>query len=152
MCLTNLPANRIDIPKPANYDPTYWELFRRYLKAAGITGITQLMNIGHMPNNKTDINNNGPISTDFIGGSWTYPTASPAQRALIYQQHKDYTQGFFYFLGHDAEVPQSVRTQMLEWGFSKDEFVDNGYECGNDRHHFLRRSFLQFLAVSAVRS
>ena len=39
-----------------------------------------------------DLNNGGPISTDFIGGSDRYPNASYAERAQIFQQHKFYTQ------------------------------------------------------------
>ena len=28
-----------------------------------------------MPNRKTDMNNSGPFSTDYIGKSWDYPEA-----------------------------------------------------------------------------
>ena len=39
-----------------------------------------------------DLNNGGPISTDYIGGSDRYPNASYAEREMIFQQHKLYTQ------------------------------------------------------------
>ena len=32
------------------------------------------------------------------GGSWQYPQAGYAQRDEIWQAHKDYTAGLFYFL------------------------------------------------------
>ena len=31
-----------------------------------------------------------------------------------------------YFLSHDPRVPESVRTEMANYGLAKDEFVDNG--------------------------
>lgn len=127
MCLSSDPANQVPWAQPANYDPAYWELFRRYLATAGQNfGLGNLMNIGLMPDNKTDVNNNGPISTDFIGGSWDWPTATPAQRVAIWQAHKDYTAGFFWFLLTDPASPPHVRQQMAGWGLAKDEFTDNG--------------------------
>ena len=44
-----------------------------------------------MPNGKTDINNNGGFSTDFIGANYAYPDADYATRAQIWQAHEDYT-------------------------------------------------------------
>jgi len=126
MCLTTNVSNRVPIPAPTGYDPSMWELFRRYLVAANITSIHEVMNISPMPNSKTDINNNGAISTDVIGASWEWPLATPARRAQLWTDHRTYTQGFFYFLGNDPAVPASMRQEMLEYGFPKDEFVDNG--------------------------
>jgi hypothetical protein len=84
------------------------------------------MNVSEMPNKKTDVNNNGAISTDFIGGSWGWPTGDAGQRAAIYQAHVDYTQGFFWFLANDAAVPATVQTEMRKYGLAADEFTDNG--------------------------
>jgi len=42
------------------------------------------LKIDRIPNGKTDINNNGAFSTDYIGGSWGYPQASYEQRARIW--------------------------------------------------------------------
>jgi len=88
--------------------------------------LATFMNIGVMPNNKTDINNNGAVSTDFIGQSSSYPEADNNTRAQIWQAHKNYTQGFFYFLAHDPRVPAGVQSQALAYGLCKDEFADNG--------------------------
>ena len=126
MCLTMSAANRIDITPPPGYDETKYELLRRYIVASGATALSSFMNITGMANAKTDINNNGPFSTDFIGQSDTYATATYAQRAVIEQQHKDYIQGFLYYLGHSTNVPLSIRNSMLAYGFCKDEFTDNG--------------------------
>ena len=36
LCLTKHPANRIAIEKPSSYDPSHYELQRRYLAAGGV--------------------------------------------------------------------------------------------------------------------
>jgi len=79
-----------------------------------------------MPKGKTDTNNNGPFSTDYIGGNWDYPEASYATRARIWQAHVDYIQGFLYFLANDPQVPAPLRDEINRWGLAKDEFPDNG--------------------------
>jgi hypothetical protein len=126
LCLTTAAGNKLPITRPPGYDPGYWELLRRYIAAAGITSLSQVMNIAPLPNGKTDCNNNGPISTDFIGGSWAYPTATYAERAAIYDAHKAYTLGFLYFLASDPAVPASLQADTQAYGFAADEFVDNG--------------------------
>ena len=126
MCLTNNASRYVPITQPAGYDPSYWELLRRYLAVLKPTSLGQLMNIGVMPRGASDINNNGPISTDFIGGSWGWPLGTPAQRAVIWQAHKDYTHGFLWFLRSDSAVPAAVRTEAAAWGLTRDEFADNG--------------------------
>ena len=129
LCLTTA-ANRLPIAAPAGYTETQYELLGRLFDAYAAAGtnisLTSFMNIGSMPNAKTDINNNGAFSTDFIGMADTYATATYAQRAVIEQQHRDYTQGFLYYLGHSNRVPSGIRTAMLGYGFCVDEFTDNG--------------------------
>lgn len=130
LCLTTADANKLPIRAPQNYNPRQYELLGRYIqaKAAGGKSVTlgTVMNIAPMPNNKTDINNNGPVSTDFIGHSLPYVEADYAARRQIWQQHRDYLQGFLYFLAHDPSVPSNVRSSMARYGFCKDEFVGNG--------------------------
>jgi len=75
-------------------------------------------------NGKTDTNNNGAFSTDFIGASYDYPNGDYATRARIRQAHVDYIQGFLYFLAHDSRVPAALASEMKEWGLCRDEFVD----------------------------
>ncbi len=130
LCLTQTATNRIPITAPPGYDPARYELLARYMEALVSRGaaltLGNFMNISPMPNNKTDINNNGPISTDFIGESDHYTGADSAARALIWRSHKDYTQGFLYFLASDARVPAEVQAQMRSYGLCRDEFIDNG--------------------------
>jgi hypothetical protein len=129
MILTDNPANRLPFPKPANYDPKRYELLARLIaakiKKTGKTPeLPEFMLIARIPNGKADFNNNGPFSTDFIGHSWNYPEGSYAEKKRIWDEHIRYTQGFFYFMGHDPRVPKQLRDDMNAWGFPKDEFTD----------------------------
>ncbi|MFB9843713.1 FAD-dependent oxidoreductase [Mucilaginibacter ginsenosidivorans] len=124
VCLSNDPANSIPITRPADYDSTHYELYLRMIHYKAPTSLP--MYISMMPNHKTDINNNGAFSTDMIGVNYDYPDGDEATREKIIQLHKNYTQGLFYFLGHDQRVPENIRRQMLQWGYPKDEYTDNG--------------------------
>jgi hypothetical protein len=130
MCLTDDPANRIEFAKPAGYDPKRFTLLAHNIEAIakqkGRTPIMRdLMIVSRMPNHKTDINNYGGFSTDFIGRNWDYPLANYKRRAAIWKEHEDYTAGFFYFLANDPQVPESLRAEIGKFGLSKDEFTDN---------------------------
>ena len=84
-----------------------------------------LFNWGMMPDNKYDVNNRGPLSTDMIGMNYEYPDGNYATRERIWQEHVDYTKGLLYFLTHDERVPSKLRDQVSRFGWAKDEFVDN---------------------------
>lgn len=127
LCLSKEPDNQLPFPKPEGYDPAQYELLKRFLAAHPETPLNKLLNIAEMPNNKTDINNNGPISTDYIGESWAYPEAEYATREAIWEKHKKYTQGLIYFLANDSSVPKHVQDGTNQWGIAKDEFVDNDH-------------------------
>jgi len=132
MCLSNDPANQAPFPKPANYDPRRYELLARLIKALAERDgkpprMNQIMIVSPLPNNKTDINNYGAFSTDYIGKSWDYPTASYQRRARIWQDHRDYVAGFFYFLAHDPQVPQPLQQEINRWGLARDEFTDTAH-------------------------
>ncbi|MFT3950065.1 MAG: FAD-dependent oxidoreductase [Agriterribacter sp.] len=125
ICLTNRPENRLPITKPENYDPERYELLLRFIEKISAKSINEFLKIDLMPNGKTDINNNGPFSTDMIGMNYHYPEANYTQRAEIQRAHEEYIIGLLYFIGHDLRMPEHLRTQMLEWGYPKDEYVEN---------------------------
>jgi len=123
MCLTNVPENRIEFPKPDNYDPRQYELLLRVFDK----GWRQTFNkFDPIPNNKTDTNNHGPFSTDNIGMNYDYPDATYERRKEIIKEHEDYQKGWLYFICNDPRVPKDVQDKMREWGLPKDEFTDNG--------------------------
>ena len=128
LCLTQNPSNQIPIAPPPNYDPARYELLVRYIEALVVDGknpkLGELMHIQMMPNGKTDINNNGGFSTDFIGFNYDYPDADYVRRAQIWQEHIDYTRGFLHFLATSPRLPEDMRREMQSWGLAKDEFCD----------------------------
>ncbi len=130
LCYTQNPANRLPHTPPPKYDPARYELLARYLEALVAAGrkpqLSQFWNPIRMPNGKTDINNNGGFSTDFIGANYTYPEADYAIRAEIWRAHRDYTRGFVYFLATSPRVPEAMRRELQSWGPAKDEFLDTG--------------------------
>lgn len=125
ICLTNDAANRIDIERPTGYDSTMYELLLRLLQKKPAANLGAILKIDHMPNHKTDINNNGPFSTDMIGMNYGYPEGNYEKRWVIKQQQEVYTKGLLYFIGHDARMPENLRKEMLTWGYPKDEYIDN---------------------------
>jgi hypothetical protein len=132
LCMTKAPENRVRWPKPLKYDPARYELLARYLPAfeqelKRPLGINDVMKADILQNGKTDTNNNGAFSTDYIGGSYDYPNGTYAARARIRQAHVDYIQGFLYFLATDPRVPATLSAEMKQWGLCRDEFVDNNH-------------------------
>jgi hypothetical protein len=127
LCLTNRAENRLPFPKPEGYDPKRFELLKRYLTAYPDVPLDKTLSFGLMPEAKTDINNNGPISTDYIGGSWEYPEATYERRAEIWDETLQYIQEFLYFLANDPSVPETMQQEMNEWGPSADEFQDTDH-------------------------
>jgi hypothetical protein len=130
LCYTRLPANRLPNTPPADYNPARYELLARYIEALFAAGRTPVLsefwNPIPMPNGKTDINNNGAFSTDFIGANYDYPEATYSEREKICRAHEDYTRGFVYFLATSPRVPESLRAETQTWGPAKDEFPDTG--------------------------
>lgn len=132
LCLTNNPGNQIPFSKPENYRRERYLLvaaWLNFLKGSEDRNIhfSDIIFFGPLPNNKYDINNSGPFSTDYIGGSYLYPEADYQQREEIKKQHKEYIQGLLYFAANDVAVPAELRADAKKWGYAEDEFVDNDY-------------------------
>ncbi len=123
LCLSDNPGNRVPFPKPENYNPDDYELVARVLDTGWMDWFAKYDRI---PNNKTDTNNHGPFSSDFIGGNYDYPEASYERRKEIIKAHEQYQKGLFYFLSNEKRVSDEVRGKMLKWGLAADEFRDNG--------------------------
>lgn len=127
ICLTDSQANSIPITRPDNYDSTRYELLVRLLEKEPGTPFNKIMKPDLMTNRKTDINNNGPFSTDMIGMNYNYADGNWQVRKNIQKAHEDYNKGFLYFIGHDPRIPEHLRNEMLRWGYPKDEYVNNGH-------------------------
>lgn len=122
LCLTDNPDNRITFPKPDNYDAKNYELLARVFDSGWNETFSKF---DPVPNRKTDTNNHGPFSSDYIGMNYKYPDASYEERKLIIEDHENYQKGLFYFMANDPKVPEPIRKRMSNWGLAKDEFKDN---------------------------
>ena len=116
--------NRIPISAPEGYDPRRYELLVRLMEARPWDSLEDGFIISRMPNGKTDWNNRGGFSTDFIGRSWDYPEADYATRDSIWREHERYQKGLLYFIATDPRVPEIIREEMRSWGYCPDEFLD----------------------------
>jgi hypothetical protein len=124
LCMSNHPANRVPFPKPEGYDSTEYELLARIFESGWNEWFAKYDMI---PNRKTDTNNHGPFSLDYIGMNYDYPEASYERRMEIIEDHKRYQKGLLYFVSTDPRVPEEVKNRMKSWGLAKDEFADNDH-------------------------
>jgi hypothetical protein len=119
-------ANRRPWTAPANYDPARYELLRRYVAANGITNVRgSLLKLDSLRGGKFDLNNQGAVSTDFIGQNYAYPDGDYATREQIVRNHREWQQGLLYYLATEPSLPASIRSEMNSYGLTADEFVDN---------------------------
>lgn len=124
MCLTRNPANRVPIAKPDGYEELQYELLFRFIEAGGAKD--KFLKPDEIPNLKTDTNNNGYISTDYVGMSWDYPEADYATRERIARDHERWQRGLIWTLQNHPRIPEATRRHYAPWGLAKDEFTDNG--------------------------
>ncbi|MDF3130961.1 FAD-dependent oxidoreductase [Kiritimatiellaeota bacterium B1221] len=134
MCLTKVPENRISIEKPTCYDEKNYEILFRFIEAGGMENDFFKKNLhgsilknDPLPNGKTDTNNNGYISTDYVGMSGEYPEADYATRHCIAQAHEQWQRGLVWTLQNHPRIPEHLRHPYAPWGLAKDEFIDNGH-------------------------
>jgi hypothetical protein len=141
VCMTDDPELMVPWDKPDNFDPRLYELARRWFNApkdeyneqVGLHAdarprkfdlLTQLTKNGHR---KTDTNNHGPVSSDFIGANYAWAEADYAHRERMFQAHVSYQQGLYWFLANDPSVPARYRDAYSKWGLPKDEFTETGH-------------------------
>jgi hypothetical protein len=133
--LTDAPENRIEIEKPESYQEADFEVLFRAIEAGKKWGFFK---VSPMPNRKTDSNNTGGISMDFIAGNysplspehadyWDWTTLSHEEREVVAAKHRDYQLGLIWTVQNHPRVPEETRNAYAKWGLPKDEFTDNGH-------------------------
>lgn len=123
MCLTNIESNRIPFSKPANYDESQYQLLFKYLEIYRVGKNPSFIDFTPMPNGKTDSNNSGPISTNYVGKNYDYADGNYATRERIIREHQDYQMGLMWTLAYSEKVPEEIRNIYSKWGLPKDEFI-----------------------------
>lgn len=122
VCLTKRPDLRVPFSRPDGYDRGAYELLARYFAAGAQETFAKFDRI---QNGKTDTNNHGAFSTDFIGQNWGWPEANYDERERLFQAHLRYQMGYHWFMANDPAVPEPIRTAYAEWGLAADEFPDS---------------------------
>ena len=128
MVLTDVPENRVMIGKPEGYKEKDYEILFRAIEAGQED---KFFKLDLMPNRKTDSNNTGGISTDFIGMNygedWDWTTLGHSGRDALAKRHEQWQRGLVWTLQNHPRVPEKIRTGLEPWGLPKDEFTDNGH-------------------------
>ena len=129
LCLTTIRSNAVPFTAPSGYDPSLYELYRRYILAANLSSIEPMFNIGELPHDKYDFNNAGGVSTDvfFTNSARDYILAPPLsnRRTDLINIYRWFTRGLLHFLSNSTALPDSITTDMSRYGLCADEFVDN---------------------------
>ncbi len=126
VCLTKVPDNQVPFYKPQNYVRDSYEIYLRYLRAGGKLYTPR----ASLPNGKADLGAWHDLSHNLYGMNRDYPLGIYKTRQRVLEQHRDFTQGLFYFLANDAEVGRldpELQKEWSSWGYAKDEFIDNRY-------------------------
>ena len=127
------PKLQAPIPAPKHYEPRRYSILTEWLrdKAARhqAVNLTDILDLYARRNGKFELNNKQAaiISLGHFGGQFDWPDAGYAQRAIIFQDHLDYTLGLLHFLANDDSVPANVQAAMKGLGLHTGEFADNGY-------------------------
>lgn len=128
MVLTDVAENRVTVQQPADYDEADYELLFRAIEAGQTSDFYKL---SLMPNRKTDSNNTGGISTDYIGMNygedWNWATLGHDQRDALAERHRQWQLGLVWTLQNHPRVPAAIRGSHSKWGLPADEFTDNGH-------------------------
>lgn len=144
VCMTDDPDLRVDWIKPEGFRDEDFELARRWFNAEKDDYNDQLRPYPNQPSDvlkkfdvltqrtangfyKTDTNNHGAVSSDYIGENYAWPEAGYAQREQIFQAHVTWQQGLYWFLANDASIPPRYREVYARFGLPRDEFSDTGH-------------------------
>ena len=134
LCFTKSPSHQRHFTKPANYNASEFEYWRRFyaLQPPKSLSSAGLNCIGPIPNTYKDCpKTGGSCKCDMLGmnhgtddtdGSWAYLNASNAERKRVWQKHLDFTQGLLWFWSTDPAVPEAVRKEMTTYGHCTDEY------------------------------
>ena len=133
--VTNDPAKRIRIEKPAGYNRDEYHFLLDDIRSGHLTKFSEAIQVYPMPNGRFELNSNNIItgkdfpkeSLDLAEECWPWPTATPAQRHKIYERYLSHNVGMIWLLQNDPEVPESLRADASQYGWHRDEWPENGH-------------------------
>lgn len=133
--VTNNPAKRVPIRKPANYNRHDYALTLEDIRAGRIKQFRDVIQVYPMPNGRFELNSDHAHpdtgipreSLDLAEECWPWPTATPAQRRLIYERYRSHNVGLIWLLQNDPEVPARLREDAQQYGWHKDEWPENDH-------------------------
>lgn len=136
LVMTKDPKLRVPVSAPAGYDRNDFVELLPLLEAGRFKEVFCYPSGGlykahepALPNGKHDINDVSRglvrLSLPDINNAW--PTGDAATRQQIFDEHVRHNVGMLYFLQNDPAVPTRYRELAREWGWCRDEFVDNGH-------------------------
>jgi hypothetical protein len=139
VCMTDDPDLKIEWQRPDGFQESEYELARRWFNSEKDEYNEQLRDDGSLAKfdilaprtkngfHKTDTNNHGAVSSDYIGVNYAWPEADYPQREEIFQAHVRYQQGLYWFVANDASIPERYREAYSHWGLPRDEFEGTGH-------------------------
>jgi hypothetical protein len=138
VCMTDDPDLKVEWTRPDRFDPAEYVLATRWFnsdKDAYNEKLHdgQLGKFDILPNptpggyHKTDTNNQGPVSSDYIGTNYAWPEGDYPTRERIFQAHVTYQRGLYWHLANSPEIPARYREAYSRWGLAGDEFEDTGH-------------------------
>lgn len=135
-CATTDPENRAPVLEPAGYVRDSFLALLPILESGKIDQVfgypkrcIYKAQIPPLPNGKYDINDvsNGLVRLSMPGRNLGWPEDSPAERKQIFDAHVRHNVGLLYFLQNDEAVPAKYQKEAQEWGWCRDEFIDNNH-------------------------
>jgi hypothetical protein len=141
--VTNDPAKRIPIERPADYNRDDYRFVLEDIRAGRATTFRHIIQVYPMPNGRFELNSDHPHpdtgvpseSLDLAEDNWEWPTATNARRQRIYQRYLTHNVGLIWLLQHDPEVPAALRKDALQYGWHRDEWSSN--------HHMPRQVYVR---------
>ena len=123
LCVTNSPGNRRPFTKPAGYNASEWEFWRRLYKDHPPATLAKagLGCLGPIPNNYSDCGEQPCVKCDMLGmehgtdmlnGAWGYPNGTTAQRTAIREAHIQYILGLLWFWQTDPSTGEALHKEM----------------------------------------